>query len=230
MYVVNQPKKSILSVIIIDRESLDKPLEKEIHSGIDEVSEMSDVVFIFPSGSETKVDCEKFTNLYSGCAWIVGDWEDALLEVLEYSYEIFSKHVGYILLDLSSVPEYPIDTVINITLSDSRSVIFKIERKTPEQLFDYYKVIREIPEKKLWEIWKQPKKNTTTNNFYTLWGTDSKFIYLRPQHITQYLEKRKLVDTFDSYRDFFASITKNLEIQHLDRNIEEVVYETKRTK
>jgi len=230
MYVINQPKRKILSAIVIDASELDNPLSNEIHEGLDKISEMSDIVFVFPEIAQKKIDCEKFTNLYSGCAWIIGEWNETLFTVLEYASEIFNTHVGYVILDLKDVPSYPTNTVFNITISDSKSIIFKIDRKTPEELFSYYKVIREVPDKKIWEMWRRPDKSLPRNNFYTLWGTESKFIYLRPQHIGKLLELREISNTFDNYRDFFSSATKNLELTHLDRNIEDIVYETERSK
>ena len=52
--------------------------KKTTESKLDELSEICDIMFIFPGGSQSIVKCDKFTNLCSGNAWIVGNWRKTI--------------------------------------------------------------------------------------------------------------------------------------------------------
>lgn len=233
MYVVNQPKRTILSIISIDIDDLRGPLQQHTLDGLDKLAKFSDIIFLFPEGADRYVDCEKFTSLCSGCSWTIGDWEETLIETFQYGLEIFGKHFSYVLMNLIDIDGLyiPEDIIVNLNMSTSKVPILEIQRKSPEELFDYYKYIREDSTRSWWEIWR---KETTfkwdLNNFYSLWKTESVFIYLRPKNIEELLEKKDIVTTFDSYRDFIASCIKNIGMEYIDKNLEDIDYEAERKK
>jgi len=233
MYVVYQPKRTILSIISIETDDLQGPLQQSTLDGLDKLAEFSDIIFLFPSGAQKYVDCEKFTSLCSGCSWTIGEWEDTFIESLQYGLEIFGKHYSYLLMNLVDIDGLyiPKDNIINLNMSASKVPILEIQRKSPEELYDYYKYIREIPERSWWEIWrKETIYKWDLNNFYSLWKTDSVFIYMRPKNVEQILEKKEIVSTFESYRDFIASCIMNMGMEYINQNIEDIDYEAERAK
>lgn len=224
VYVINQPKSTIMSIILVSDEMLDCPLPEEIHEKLHTLSGCSDQVFLFSSGSERKIDCRKFTNLYQGSSFLVGDWKHSIPEILKYSSEIFKMHLTTLIFDLSWTGNIDTDSLVRINASAINGPVFKIRQKTAEELFDYYKYVREDKVNRRWEFWKQPSfsPTNTDNNFYSIWSTESKVILIRYKMLGRYIEMCGIIDTFDSYQDFFATATKMLGIEHMDIEVSEI--------
>ena len=70
MYVVNQPRHLMISIILMDYDYY--PLPDNIHTGLCKLSEISDIVFIFSDShfDNSKISKEKITTLYQACAFI----------------------------------------------------------------------------------------------------------------------------------------------------------------
>lgn len=227
MYVNRQPEKLTLSIIHINLEEIGQPISEEIHLGLDELSSVSDIVFMFDLGASRKIDCNKFTNLYQGCSWIEGDWTESLPNTLEYAVEIFNDqkkiHTGVLYLELDNCKNIPSQTILNLGASGLRKPILTILRKTPEELFEYYKYVREEPEGKWVEIWDKIKRNKQTSpdltNFYSLWKTDSDLIYLVGDAIKALIQGRDIISTFTTPKDYIASLIKKSKIDYTDRDV-----------
>ena len=212
VYIVRELKKTILLLIKVEEDHLKSPLSDWWIKQLDELSEICDIMFLLPQKSKDIIRCDKFTNLCSGHAWIVGDWRKIIPEALEYSYEIFKNHIFHVILSLENITGLEKNKVLKLAMMGTQGPIFRIQRKSSSELFKYY---RETPTEK--EIWKRipaffKKKNLNKLNFNSLWTTKSKFIWIGRNIIPQLLDYAKdgMIDTFESVGDFFGSGIKEI--------------------
>lgn len=225
VYIVRELKKNILLLINIKEEYLKKPLTDWWIKQLDELSETCDIMFLFPKGSNSIIRCDKFTNLCSGHAWIVGDWRKTIPEAFEYSYEILKSHNFHIILSLENILGLNRDGILRLMMLGTQGPIFNIWRKSGSELFKYY---RETSTEK--EIWKKfptffKKENLNKLNFNSLWTTNSKFIWIGRTIIPQILNyaENGMIDTFESIEDFFGSGIKEISpTTFLNNNIENI--------
>lgn len=225
VYVVRELKKIILLLVNIDRDHLKTPLPNEWIKKLDELSETCDIMFIFPKGSQSIVKCDKFTNLCSGNAWIVGDWRKSIPETLEYSYEILKTHAFHIILSLEDITTLSREGILNLMMKRVMGPVFHVQRKSSEELYNYY---RETSSgKEFWMrfpiFWK--KENLEKLNFNSLWTTKSKFLWISRDIIPGILEYAGggMIDTYETVEDFFGSGIKELKpMTFLDRDIEKI--------
>ena len=225
VYVVRELKKTILLLVNIDKDHLKKPLPEEWIKKLDELSEVCDIMFIFPEGSQSIVRCDKFTNLCSGNSWIVGNWRKTLLESLEYSYEILKTHTFHVIFSLENIIDLSKNGILNLMMKRVMGPIFHVRRKNCDELYNYY---RETSSgKELWSrfptFWK--KENLDKLNFNSLWTTESKFLWVSRNIIPEILEYAEggMIDTYETIGDFFGSGIKELKsVTFLDRDIEKI--------
>lgn len=207
VYVVRELKKNVLLLITVEKEHLKKPLPDWWLRQLDELSETCDIMFIFPKGSQNIIKCDKFTNLCSGHAWIVGDWRKTLLESLEYSYEVLKTHAYYVILSLENVSSLSRKGILNLMMKQVKGPIFKIWRKSCDELYNYYR--ETSVGKEIWikfpKFWR--KENLDKLNFYSLWTTKSKFLWINRGIIPEILEYagKGMIDTYETIEDFFGS-------------------------
>ena len=223
VYVIEKPKKNMLLLIMLNPEHLKSPLQDQWIWRLDKLSEICDIVYIFPPGSYKVVDCDKFSNLLKGKAWIVGDWRKTIPETLEYSLEIFKTHSFHIIFNLDNIMGLESEKILNLMMKGVRGPIFNIWRKSGTELYNYYRETSNGKEiwKKLPMFWK--KENLIKANYYSLWSTHSKFIWIHRTHINNILEysKEGMIDTFESLEDFFGSGIMTLGFStFLNRDIE----------
>ena len=223
VYVVRELKKNILLLVNVDQEHLRKPLPEWWLKQLDDLSETCDIMFIFPEGSQKIVKCDKFTNLCSGHAWIVGDWRKTLLESLEYSSEVLKTHTFYIILSLENISSLHRKGILNLMMKGIRGPVFEIQRKSCEDLYNYYR--ETSVGKEVWmkfpKFWK--KENLDKLNFNSLWTTKSKFIWISRGIIPKILEYGGdgMIDTYETIEDFFGSGIKVIDPStFLNRDIE----------
>lgn len=227
MYVNVQPTKFTLSIVHVNLKDISQPVAEEIHLGLDELSSVSDVVFMFDTGASRKIDCNKFTNLYQGCAWIEGDWIESLPNIFEYTVEVFDHrsvlHTGFLYLELCDCRNIPSQIIHNLSLGGLKKSILTVARKTPEELFEYYRYVREEPSGKWIEIWDKIKGNKQIfpdlTNFYSLWKTNSDLIYLVGDAVKVLIQGRDVISTFTTPKDYIASLIKKSKIDYTDRDV-----------
>jgi hypothetical protein len=225
VYVVDSPKKNILLMVILEPGDLKAPLQDQWIRRLDDLSKTCDILFMFPSGSYKIIDCDKFSNLLMGKAWIAGDWRKTIPEVFGYSLEVFNIHSYHIIFNLKDVMDLERDQILNLAMKNVKGPIFKVWRKKADDLYQYY---REIPVGK--ELWyKLPlffKKNSLDkSNYHSRWTTKSKFIWLGKEGIKKFLDysKEGIIDTFESIGDFFGSGIYSLDFPtFLNRDMEEL--------
>ena len=212
VYIVRELNKSILLLISIDTDHLKNPLSEWWIKQLDELSKTCDIIFLFPKNSHNIIRCDKFTNLCSGHAWIVGDWRKTILETLEYSYEVLKSHSYYVILSLEDITGLSREGILKLAMMGTKGPVLNIRRKSSSELYNYY---RETP--KGTEIWRRfpifwKKENLDKLNFNSLWTTKSKYIWISREFIPQLLDYAKdgMIDTYETLEDFFGSGIKEL--------------------
>lgn len=212
VYVVRELKKTVLLLINVDIENLKNPLSEWWIKQLDELSEICDIVFLFPENSRSIIRCDKFTNLCSGHAWIVGNWRKTIPEIFEYSYEILQSHLYHIVLSLENITGLNKDGILKLMMMGLKGPILNIRRKSSSELYNYY---RETSKGK--EIWRKfpifwKKENLDKLNFNSLWTTNSKYIWINRGFIPQLLDYAKdgMIDTYETLEDFLGSGIKEL--------------------
>ena len=121
-------------------------------------------------------------------------------------------------------------------MSGNLNPVFNIRRKDSDEVFEYYRYFREDKKRGFFEFWKNPDKLKESDgkqdlmNYYSQWKTDSRFILLRLPNISKYLTKKNIMWTFDSYRDCLSSLTKILEMENLNLDLEKINYGAEGTK
>ena len=213
VYVVRELKKNVLLLVNVSIDHLKNPLSDWWIKQLDELSQTCDIVFLFSKNSDSIVKCDKFTNLCSGHAWIVGDWRKTVPEVLEYSHEILQSHVYHVILSLENITGLSREGILKLIMMGVKGPVLNIRRKSSSELYNYYKetpVGREIW-RKFPMFWK--KENLDKLNFNSLWTTNSKYIWITREFIPQLLSYANgggMIETFETIEDFFGSGIKEL--------------------
>lgn len=237
--VISQPKRTILSILVIDEDMVKFPILPKIHNDIPKIEEYSDVFFLF-SGNFEKIDPEKFTSLYGGCGYLVDDAKDinsSLFQVLQYGKEIFETHLTYTIWKFDEISRVNnmsrlCENLQKFNMSDLKWPVFKIRRLGPSELCDIY--MRSDGEKEervknflelLYKIWYKDDKGNGINKHSTYTSNSVCLIFKRDsilKLLEAWNEEKEWIDTFTwaDYRYLFASLSKHLSIQVQDNDIE----------
>ena len=222
IFILHQPTHSVLSIILVNT---DFPLTESSHNKISNLVEFSDVFFIFPEKSRS-IRKDKFTSLYEGCGWVESGQSlcETYLKTLLYSLEIFEKHVGFCLYNLSDLDDFNIEVnknkILELTASSVGSPIFKTRRLGSNEFYEIYK-------KSNSGIFS---KVSDSENMYCSYTSDSKLLYFKRSVAGLYVnfwqssENNKYIKSFSisDPRYFFASMTKFLTIGTIDSEVEDL--------
>lgn len=248
MYVLNQPRHTMVSLILMNSEY---PLGIE-GNVIFKLSEISDLIFIFSPlhfPSEEKIDRTKFTTLHQGCAFIKSGGElcKTVFKVLQYCQEVFNKHVGYT-ISLSSEIKFlgkdDIDKLVKINMSSLNKPIFESTRLSENELYEFYR-IPEIPKTSTifsslfgfsresensivsYILWNEylPEGNDCR---YCTWGSSSSIMFFKNGVIKIFLDNQEnLKDILKTFTDpdiryIFTNLVKILGIDTIDSNFQDL--------
>lgn len=248
VYIFNQPKHIFISLVIVKNNI---PLTTEIHNAIEKIREISDVIFIFSDFHFPKtknINKIKFSNLYRGIGFI--DLSDdnignGIFKILEYSDQIFNKHLGSIIFDTdSNINSENIENIkekiLQIGSSSIIKPILKIERLSTENFYELYKEDEKEKEEKInkqkffrFPMFINKCKNSDTvfenlKGAYCSYTTDSDIIFLKSSLTSILLSKyqsdeiKNIINSFsynDNFRYMIASLLKILDIDNVDCNI-----------
>lgn len=244
VYVLNQPKHIILSIVVVDCQV---PLKTAMHHDLDKLVRYSDVIFIFCNkfSSNKKIDKRKFTSLYQACGFVEssGNLAKTLFTVLEYSKEIFKKHIGITIsnLDDIDVTDTQIKNLIEINGSAIMKPVFKIRRLESNELFEIYE--RDVESEEIEAKFKlttsilnliDRKNKIITDDDYGMfkcYTSDSKLLYFKNGTINLILnfvnspKSTNYINSFENeldIRSVLSSMIKKLGIDNLNQNIEDL--------
>lgn len=217
VYIVNQPRKSIMSVVFIEKNEY--PLPEKIHDRLYSLSELSDLFFVFHGEGNKGINEDKFCNLYSACGWIIsgGNLPETFLKVGSYSNNIFKTHTGFLVFySVFDIPD--IDGISeNITSVNSGGLvqpIFKERRLGTDEIYKIYNSPADIG--------SLLNKTDGLDKKYSIWTSDSNLIFLRPDMFNK-LETlgEDYIKSFSwsDIRYFIASGTKRLLIGNTNANL-----------
>lgn len=221
IYVLNQPKHSIISLVLVDRKEF--PLPDSEHESISKLHEFSDVFFIFPKDIKG-IRKDKFTSLYEGCGWTEEDTNlpETFLHAILYSFEIFECHVGFCISRLSDLKPEIIDgpKIVTLTASNLGSQIFKTRKLGSQEFYDIYK------ETNLGIL----KRRSDFSNMYASYTSESPILYFKRSGLGVVIdfwrasEDNKYVRSFtlNDPRYFFASVCKYLGIKTIDSDVHDL--------
>lgn len=219
VYVINQPKHAIMSLVFIDPESkrqYSSNFMQENHNWILELAENTDVMFIFKSMGG--IDPDVFSKVYGASSWIVSDKNLArtYIKAITYSIVIFKKLVGFLTVDNSDeLSRLSIAQLSKIAGSGINWPIFEATHLDSEEMFEIYK---KEGSSKPWLLSKDDKPERE----YTTWKMTSRSAFFRP------LLFEKLDTLSDEYVDsftwnhikyFLASACEYLGIKRIDRDL-----------
>lgn len=217
IYVINQPKHILLSVVVVD---CDLPLTQDVHENINELRSISDVLFVF-SDRFQDINKKKFTALYECCGYIesTGNIGRTVMKAMIYGKEIFEKHIGFTVGCLSSLRKSGFSGKLQTLLGSSISQpVFKLRRLSSEEYYEIYKEKR--------TCFLCNKENV--DNMFCSYTTDSMMMFFRARTIDilfDFMNSNKdVVDSFKKTdpRFFYASLIKFLNIELVDKNLEDV--------
>lgn len=142
MYVIEQPKHSIASIISMNS---DFPICKNTHDNIRKLGEFTDLIFVFPEVPRG-VDIEKFTTLYQGSSYLVGNSKSLAIPTkisIQYCVEVFNKHVAFLMTSMRALEYKQLDlniqSIQEITASpDTRRPILEIVESDENALSEIY--------------------------------------------------------------------------------------------
>lgn len=232
MYVVNQPKHSIVSLVLFDENITD-----EIHSNIIKLNEISDIIFIF-SGDYRKINKNKLTSLYNSCAWIESydNLGFTLFKTLEYCINIFQIHNTFLLMnmcDLNNINSKFFDNINSVNASSITKPIFKTKQLSAEDYKRIY-IKKEINNnslfnkiRKLFKLQGELEEDNDDNMFCSYTSDSKALVYFRPIIIKliEFNNNNVYSELFNNKIDcryLLASMTKYLNIETIDCNIEDL--------
>lgn len=185
VYLINQPKHITSSIIILEDTF---PLPEDIHTGIEKLCDISDVLFIYAPKyymRQKHINFDKFASLYRSCAWIESGASlgSTLMKLLRYDKEIFGCHRNTLIWDFSSIGEVNTDKITSIIASPLTKPILEIERLGSEEFYEIYEECESIPLLNL----LSPKKSSLEKAFCSYKAT-SDLVLLRENTIDTVLE------------------------------------------
>lgn len=226
-YIVEQPKKSILTIITVDSKL---PMDEEKHKRICDLSLVSDIIFIFPKDSKKNIRAAVFASLYKACGYIESSEErlgNTLMRAFEYDKEIFNTHVLIMYTQLSDLVKIEGNKLQLLASSDINKPIFKTRILSSSEFFETYGIKKDKWYKKILKLIR--RENTEENNRYCTNTVESSCILLRPRTIKKFLEFSKKDNTgyvnsftYQDQRYLLASMCDKLKIEIFDFNPEEV--------
>lgn len=240
VYVINQPKHSLITFIKIDKNS---EINEDTHNKIDLLQGVSDIMFIFDPEVISAIDPFKFTELYQSASFIVsdGNLHKTLFEAFLYAKEVYETHVSYIVTDIlklgdTKLGKEELDNIVKIHVSALQKPICKVSRSTCEDLKNIYTI--EKDEKSSKGFFTRHKEEILDNKgrYYT-WVCNSNLVFIRKATIDIILKEyesdrensgSKINDILDSFRDYtdlgdmLVSYLKRLGIDMIVDSIESI--------
>lgn len=220
VYVINQPKHSIMTFIFIDPKL---ELMETCHSLILKLAENSDIMFIFKS--IRGIDPDAFSKVYGACSWIVSDKIVAktFVKAFAYSIAVFKDFVGFLTFDNYStnsikycMSDSDIERLVQVAGSGITRPIFSASHLNVEEMYDIYRTDN-IPEPIL--PWK---KRPDVRREYTTWKMTSESAFFRPSLFEKLNTlSEDYIDSFtwESIRYFIASACEYLGIKRLNYSV-----------
>lgn len=223
VYVLRQPKKSILTIVYIDNIFPKNQIQQDF---FDEINSVSDILFIFNSLAKKKINVRKFTYLNKGSAFYVEDVGKpvALYNVLDYSKHIFDHYVSYVVLDDKDIENITDDkyakNIQTWTSSTLSQPYIKIKRLDPISLYDIYKL------EDNGKFFNFSRPVFDDKNTYSTYTSVSAFVFFKRNILNAFLDYEekydfKYLETFDkdSYKEAIASFIKDNNINYLENII-----------
>lgn len=217
IYVINQPKHNLLSVVVVDCEL---PITKEVHKNINELRTISDVLFVFLE-QHRNINKKKFTSLYECCGYIESTENigRTIMKALIYGKEIFEHRFGYTIGNLSDLkrPGFT-DKLQKLIMSPISQPVFKLRRLSSEEYYEIYNEKR--------RCFLCNKENI--DNMFCSYTSDSMMMFMRTRTIDVLFDfmnsNKDVVDSFKKTdpRFFYASLIKFLNIEQVDENLEDL--------
>lgn len=230
MYVVNQPRKSIVSLVLFDENITD-----EIHENIIKLNEISDVIFIF-SREYKRIDKNKLTSLYNGCAWIESydNLGFTFFKVLDYCVQIFRMHNSFLLINMNNlvgIGDKFFDNIKSVNSSSITKPIFKLRQLSAGDYKQIY-TRKEISEdsfldkvRRFFGVYDELEEENEDNMFCSYTSDSVALVYFRPTilKMIEFNSENVYSELFDNMSDcryLFASMTKYLNLDIIDCSIE----------
>lgn len=243
IYVLNQPKHIVASIILMDT---NYPLLEEVHNGLIKLGEISDLIFVFSSYhfpvEVSGIKRDKFTTLYSGCAFMEIDHSHlsrGILKLLLYCQEVFNKHLGYtvsLCSCLSEVNQKVVDNIVKVQGSSIVKPIFKARRLSPLEMYEFYKEdsheksgvflssfgVDYMMDKILGSEADIFSDKVRDDCRYCSWKSESPIMYFKSGIIKTFLgqaeEMKEIIETFTNYdiRYLFTNLCKLCGIDNVD--------------
>lgn len=241
VYVINQPKHSLITFIKID---YDSEVNEDIHNKIDLIQGVSDIMFIFDPKVVNTIDPFKFTELYQSASFIVsdGNLHKTLFEAFLYAKEVYETHVSYIVTDILKLGDVVLgkeglDNIIRVHVSALQKPICKVRRSTFDELKAIY-TVEEGDTSKGGGFFKRNKETVLNNEgrYYT-WTCESDLVFVRKATVDLILKEyendrenpdSKINDILDSFKDYtdlgdmLVSYLKRLGVDMIEDSIESI--------
>lgn len=246
--VQRQPRHILMSVVVVGVGEI-FPLTSEQQGVIDNLGEVSDVFFVFNAPSKNsgkRVDPGKFCSLHSGMAYLecenLGSLNSGILKALQYSVEIFGKHLGYVItrvLDLGKFKDTTISNLVTLNNSTITRPVLSIKRLGSEILAKYYITETQECEQDIWhkvfskcQCFSGPKIPILDNKLRGMncrYTSLSEAAYLRTATVRLILSRlgtlefSEFLESFEGlepesfdYRYFLGSLLKDMGIDNID--------------
>ena len=228
IYVVNQPRKPLLSVVFVSKPEY--PLPQDIHDELYLLSEETDIIFVFHSDAVKGINPDKFCNLYSGCGWILADSiVDSFIKTIEYSENIFKSHGGVLIYN----DVYKISKTNEITRKSNEllrggisSPVFVPRRLSSEEIYDIYKITDSgtAVSRMLGSIGK--KEEDVNDRKYSIWTSNSDAIYMKLDVASKILctakEDYTKTFTWEDIRYFIASTVQRARVNVINSEVDDL--------
>ena len=220
VYVVNQPKHSLISIVMVDNLKED-PLRESIHERLFKLSEVSDLFIIFKDVEG--IDPDKFAKLYTACAWIVKDMArtevQTFLKALEYSVVVFNSHAGYLAFEAEKIKDvYEVDNeqLEEINASGLNWPIFKAQRLDADEMHRIYTINEERG------FFRNIFGTDEERREYTTWKMTSSIAFFRPWLVPRFMDLNEDYINSFTWKDikyFLASACEYLGIKRIEADI-----------
>lgn len=208
VFVLNQPKHPIASVIIVDSS---KPLIPEAHETIDRLRTITDLMFVFSEHFDLQhISIPKFASLYGACSYIVGSGKilgKPVMDILSYCREVFGQHVSFVITDTDRCekigPMKNLETILDLTSAPVVAPVLSIRRLGADELSDIYFNQETSPRLETWKFWEAPKDTENQDRIGSTHVVDGYFMFMRSSIVDEILQNMSDLD-FIKYLETFV--------------------------
>lgn len=242
--IIDQPKHLHASVVLVNLDKEEFPLDQKVHDNLCALSDHSDIMFMFLGNRNYGIRINKFASLYQACGWTVtgASLGHSLIKTLTYIRTVFEKHLIFEIWNLEDLKGESIKGVITRLESPDigtfRKPIFEPLRLGPTELYQYYSGEPEVKVESGGGFWGNlflgeaiKVEEEPIDCRYMIWTSKSREMIIPRSYLNNLLDIIKGYPWIDEFLESFSepdikvpliNLIKRVGLDYLEESVEKI--------